>query len=221
MNLFHPDSKPMRIGYKLADLMILQAAVLLASLPLVTVGTAFSAMHYTLLKLYRNQEQGVWRDYWKSFRSNLRQSIIIWLIYIGIFLFLYIDLRLIIAANLPYLRLALYLLPIPFLLTVCSMSWVFVLQSRYENTIGKTIRHSLLLTFSRPLYTIMNVLFMVCPFLILLINVSLIPLLFFLGFSLPGFLRAAVYSRVFDALENTDWRKEQSQEIDYFNTEEN
>ena len=209
MNLFHPDSKPMRIGYKLADLMIIQAAVLLASIPIVTAGAAFSAMHYTLLKLYRNQERGVWKEFWQAFRTNFRQSTVIWLIYIGVFLFLYIDLRLIALANLPYLNLAVYFLPIPLLLTVLSLSWVFVLQSRYENTIGKTIRHSLLIILSHPLYTVINTILMAIPLLTISLYLPLIPLVFFLGFSLPGFLRAILYSRIFDKLEGTDWRKEQ------------
>lgn len=212
MNLFHPDSKPMQIGYKLADLMILQAAVLLASIPIVTAGAAFSAMHHTLLKLYRNQERSVWQEFWQAFRSNFRQGTVIWLIYIGVFLFLYVDLRLIVTVNLPYLNLAVYFLPIPLLLTVLSLSWVFVLQSRYENTIGKTIRHSLLMIFSQPLYTLINTLLMIFPLIAVLIYPPLISLVFFLGFSLPGFLRTMLYSRVFDKLEGTDWRKEQLEE---------
>lgn len=209
--LFHPDSKAMRIGYKLADLMIIQAAVLLASIPIVTAGAAFSAMHYTLLKLYRNQERGVWKEFWKAFRTNFRQSTVIWLIYIGVFLFLYIDLRLIALVNLPYLNLAVYFLPIPLLLTVLGLSWVFVLQSRYENTIGKTIRHSLLIILSHPLYTVINAILMAIPLLTTLLYIPLIPFVFFLGFSLPGFLRAILYSRIFDKLEGTDWRKQQSE----------
>ena len=211
-SLFHPDSKAMRIGYKLADLMILQLAVLLACIPVVTAGAAFSAMHYTLLKLYRNQERSVWKDFWYSFRCNFRQATIIGLIYIGILLFLYMDLRLIIIVNHPYLNLAIYFLPIPLFLAVLSLSWVFVLQSRYENTIGKTLRHSLLMIFSHPLYTITNAVLMAAPLLLIALSVNLISVVFFLGFTLPGFLRSILYSRIFDRLENTDWQMRETEE---------
>lgn len=212
-SLFHPESKAMRIGSKLADLMILQIAVLLASLPIITAGAAFSAMHYTLLKLYRNQERGVWKEFWQAFRTNFRQSTVIWLIYIGVFLFLYIDLRLIFSANLPYLNLIIYFLPIPVLLGFLSLSWVFVLQSRYENTVFKTLRHSLLMILSQPLYSLINLLLMAAPLILLSVYPATIPFIFFLGFTLPGFIRAILYSRIFDRLEGTDWRKQQTQDM--------
>ncbi len=201
----------MRYGYKLADLMVLQLAVILASLPVVTAGAAFTAMHYVLLRMYRDQERSIWKEFWHAFRTNFRQATLLWLIYLGTFLLLYVDLRLIVITDFPYLKLAVYLLPIPLLLTLFSLSWVFILQSRYENTIGKTIRHSLLMILSHPLYTLINTLLMFTPLLLIALSSALIPLAFFLGYSLPGLLRAILYSRVFDKLEGTDWRKQQAE----------
>ena len=208
-NLFHPDSKVMRCGYKLADLMILQLSVILACLPVVTAGAAFSAAHYVLLKMYRNQEGSVWKEFWHSFGANFRQATTLWLIYLGVVLFLYVDLRLIIAADLPYLTLALYFLPFPLLLTVLSLSWVFILQSRYENTVGKTIRHSLVMVLSHPLYTLINILLLFAPLFLVCLSSAAIPFILFLGYSVPGLVRAVLYSRIFDKLEGTDWRRQQ------------
>ncbi len=210
-SLFNPDSKVMHYGYKLADLMVLQLVVILASLPVVTAGAAFTAMHYVLLRMYRNQEGNIWKEFWYAFRTNFRQATLLWLIYLGVILFLYIDLRLIIVADLPYLKLAVYFLPFPLLLTILSLGWVFVLQSRYENTVGKTIRHSLLMVLSHPLYTLINVVLMFVPLILTGLSYALIPLVLFLGYSLPGLLRAILYSRVFDKLEDTDWRKQQAE----------
>lgn len=216
-SLFDPESKAMRLGYKLADLMVLQLAFLLASLPVITAGAAFTAMHYVLLKIYRNQEGSIWKDFWSAFRANFRQAALLWLIYLGVFLLLYFDLRLIVVTDLPYLKLSVYFLPIPLLLTILSLSWVFVLLSRYENTIGKTIRHSLLMILSHPLYTLINVILMLMPLLLVYLSTTLIPLVFFLGYSLPGLLRAIFYSRIFDKLESADWRKQRA-EIEQHNT---
>ena len=191
--------------------MILQLTVILTSLPFVTAGAAFSAAHYVLLKMYRNQEGSVWREFWHAFRANFRQATLLWLLYLGVILFLYVDLRLIIASHLPPLQFAAYLLPFPLLLTALSLSWVFILQSRYENTIGKTIRLSLLMVLSHPLYTIINILILSLPLFLVYFFSAAIPFILFLGYSLPGLIRAILYSRIFDKLEGTDWRKQSSE----------
>ena len=212
-SLFNPEGKAMNIGYKLADLMVLQIAVILASLPIITAGAAYTAMHYILLKMYRNQEGNIWKEFWRAFRSNFRQSTLLWLIYLGVILFLYVDLRLIVVTDLPYLKPAIYFLPFPLILTIFSLSWVFILQSRYENTIGKTIRYSLVIILGHPLYTAINLLMLTIPLFLIYLSSALIPVVFFLGYSFPGFVRAILYSRLFDKLEDTDWRKQQAEEI--------
>ena len=63
----------------------------------------------------------------------------------------------------------------------------------------------------QPLNTIINTLLMLLPLIALSWAWQVIPFLFFLGFTLPGILRAILYSRSFDKLEGTNWRKEQAE----------
>lgn len=206
--LFNPESKLMQFGAKVFDLISLQIAVLLFSLPIFTAGAAFTAMHFVLLRIYRDGCTSVWKDFWTSFKENFRQATAIWLLILFLLLFLWLDYRLLILAESTWLRSFVYLLLIPILYLMLGLSWVFVLQSRYRNPIKITIKNALAMVFARPFYTIINTILMAAPFLLLLIYTQAIPILFFLGYTLPGFSRAVLYSKVFDNLEGTS-RQEQ------------
>lgn len=37
-------------------------------------GASLTAMHYVILKIYRDEDTYVFRDFWRSFKMNFRQS---------------------------------------------------------------------------------------------------------------------------------------------------
>lgn len=203
-NIFHPDSKVMRLGYTLFDLISLQMATLLFSLPIITAGAAFTAMHKVLLQIYREQSPSVWKEFLSSFRSNFKQSTLLWIATIALTAFLFVDIQLISQSNFAWVN---YLLLIPGIYLLLSLSWLFVFQSRYTNTIRQTVKNALAMVMMHPLYTIINVILMLAPFFLLSFTWKLFPVVFFVGYTLPGIIRAILYSMVFDKLEGSNWRE--------------
>lgn len=213
-NIFHFDSKVIRFGNKVTDLMILQLLTVVFSLPVITIGPAFTAMHDVLLKMYRKQDPSVIPTFWAAFKQNFRQATLIWLFYLLFFLFLGLDLYLFLTAEDVGLRIIIYALPVPALVGIFSLNWVFVLLSRYENTIWNTIKLSLALCVRHPLKTLSMTVLMTAALWIGFLSQHTIPFLLLLGITVPGFLRTITYSQVFDQLEDTDWRKELDSESD-------
>ena len=82
MRFLELDSPLMQALNKLGDLMWLNVLTLICCIPIVTIGPSLTAMHYIALKIARNEEGYITRDFFKSFRANLRQGIIIGLILI-------------------------------------------------------------------------------------------------------------------------------------------
>lgn len=210
-NLFNPDNKIMQLGAKLFDLIFLQLITLVFCLPIFTAGAAFTAMHNVLLKIYRDQGTSVWSDFWTSFKSNFKQATILWVIVLFGFFFLYINFRLISITEILWLKPGIYLLYVPAIYLFLAAGWIFVLQSRYQNPVLKTLRNAFLMVLMQPLNTLINAMIILLPIVALSWAWQVIPFLFFLGFTLPGILRAIVYSRAFDKLEGTNWRKEQAE----------
>ena len=63
MKLFNLDSPLMQFLNKVADLMWLNVLTLICCIPIVTVGPALTALHYMALKIARDEECYIARDY--------------------------------------------------------------------------------------------------------------------------------------------------------------
>ena len=62
----------MQILNKVADLMILNILTVFCCIPIITAGASMTAMHYVALKMARNEECYIARDFFKSFKLNFR-----------------------------------------------------------------------------------------------------------------------------------------------------
>lgn len=202
--LFRFDSKLMRFGTKLGYLLWLQLLTIICSLPIITAGAAFTAMHKILLEIYRDSESNITRTFFKSFWTNLWQATSLWLIYLAFFALLILDYWFSISTTVPFLRLAVYALPLLAIIGYLSLMWVFPLQSRYDNTVWKTIKLSFTLLCFRPLVTLIMAILTCIPLALLMITMYAFPYLIFLGITIPGFLQAILYSRIFNYLESAN-----------------
>lgn len=210
-NLFNPDGKLMRWGTKFADLVLLQLLTLLCCLPVLTVGASLTAMHRVLLQLRRDQEGAITKTFFKAFRENFRQGTVLWLIFAALFLALYLNWNILNGENTaPMFSVIRFLFPTMFLVVLLGFVWVFVILSRYRNSIWGTLRTAILVGLAHPLYTIGMALLTLLPLLLLLITIQAIPWLILLGLTVPGYLQAMMYSKVFDKLETAMQEQEEN-----------
>ena len=82
---FSQDGAFFRIGTTAADVAALGLLWLAASLPLVTMGAATTAVFYVATKRAGGRDAYVWRDFWKSFRQNFALSTTVFLTLAAIF----------------------------------------------------------------------------------------------------------------------------------------
>ena len=80
MKIFDLDSPLMNVLNKMADLMWLNILTLICCIPIITAGAALTSMHYVALKIVRNEESYITRNFFKSFKTNFRQATVIWLL---------------------------------------------------------------------------------------------------------------------------------------------
>ena len=199
-NIFNPDSKFTHFTNKFSDLITLNLWFVLTSLPLITIGASATAMHYVLLRIYRDElEYSITRNYFRSFRENFRQATAIWIIYIVFGAVLFADLFFI--ANPGFLKTPVTIVSI---LLVLSLSWIFVLQSRYANPVYATIRNAVVFSIMHPIDTVLMCALMLLPILLLISKPSTIPIVVICGFSLAGIIRAMIYGKVFSQNEVMD-----------------
>ena len=217
--IFDINSKFMQIAMKGADLIILNVLTLLCCIPILTIGPAFTAMHYTLLKLYRDEEGGIFKTFFHGFAANFRQGVALTFVYLLFFGILFLDYQFGSRTE-GIMRFVLYALPFLALIGGLSLCWVFPLLSRYQNTVFGTIKTTLAATLAHPFKSLMMTALMIAPFLLLLATNLGVPVIATFGLSLCGFLRVMLYDPIFKKLETAKEPEETEEETEETSEEE-
>ena len=93
MNGFGLDGKLFRGLTKAGDFIILAVITVVFCLPVVTIGASLTAAFYSGIKLVRDEESYVYKDFWKSFKMNFVQGLLLEIVHGVIGFLLFIDLR--------------------------------------------------------------------------------------------------------------------------------
>ena len=210
------DNVIVRALNKICDMVCLNVLWLISCIPVVTIGASTTALYTVMLKLVKNEEGYILRGFFKAFRSNFRQSTVIWLIILALGLVCWIDYR--VAGMMPgtagFVMWSIFILLGFFLLAV--MIYVFPLIARYENSIRATFQNAMLLAVGRLPYTFVMAAVTVGAVIASLWNtVTLmfaIPLWLLIGGALVAWLNSYILRRVFTIFEVDDADKDSTKE---------
>ena len=202
MRLLEVDSPLMQGMNRLGDLLWLNLLTLFCCIPVITVGPALTAMHYTALKIVRNEESYITRNFFKAFRKNLRQGIAVWLILLAVLLVLAGDFYIVNFSGLEFNSLMQIILMAAFLLTVFTAAFVFPVLAKFENTVFRTIKNAFLIGIMLLPRTVLMVILNALPLVLFVCVPHVIPIVFLFGLSAPAWLSARLYTRFFRKLED-------------------
>mgnify|MGYP001155675585 CR=1 FL=1 len=199
--LFDLDSPVMRALNRVTDLLWLNFLVLICCLPVITAGAAFTAAHYVCLKMCRDEESYITREYFKSFKLNFKQSTLIWLLVLLVTFILGADYYIIKNVDLNIPKILQGVMVAAGVLFLFMSLWVFAVQSRFENKVFRTMKNALSLSIAQLPRTFLMIILHLLPIVCLLIY-RIMPLFFFFGFSVPIFFSAKLYNKMFKKLED-------------------
>ena len=91
MKFFSYESRFSQILLKLCYACYLNLLWFVCSIPVFTIGASTTALYYASLKVVRDEDSHVGAMFFRSFRENFRQATQIWLILLGVGLFLGAD----------------------------------------------------------------------------------------------------------------------------------
>lgn len=138
---------------------------------------AFTVILYCMNKLHKNKSLTVFSDFIKGFRLNFKQSLVIWILELISVFILYSNIRFfstVISNSLVINSLFICLL----ILIVIVTPYICLIVSKFSMSNLQIIRLSFILTFTRPILTITNVL-LILAFLVLFELSPSITILFF------------------------------------------
>ena len=190
MSIFNIDSPLMQKLSLLWDLIVLNVLTLIFSTPIITAGAAITALYDAAWRL-RTHQGTLLKNYWKAFTSNFKKAT---LLFIPVLVF-----GLILGYNAVFMRPnitadqqeSLIPLIVGFVIWAMITTWVFPLQSRFENSWGRTLINALICALRFPGKTIPMMVLNMAPWAVLILLpeqfVQIGPLWFMAWFALAAY----------------------------------
>ncbi len=202
MKLFDLDSPLMQFLNKVADMMWLNILTLICCIPIITVGPALTALHYMALKMARNEECYITRDYFKSFKLNLRQGILIWLIQLVVIVLLIGDFLILNYSAINFGQPMKIILMVVSIVVLFTFTFVYPVLAKFDNTVLRTIKNAFFIGILQFPKTILMMILSVVPAVLFVTAPQIIPVVFLFGFSAPAWVSAKLYNKFFRKLED-------------------
>ena len=194
-NLFNYDNKVMQVLGKLVDCFYISILWIIFCIPIVTAGASTTAMYYTVHKVLRGSRSYVWRSFWDGFKSNFKQSTILWLICIlvaGILGFDTYIMRQVLASG-DKIGALYYVFLMMILFLILWACYLFTYTARFENTTKQIMKNCAMIAIANLPKTVLIAVLLVVGLLI----TYLIPVLIMLTPALLTWILNGILESVF------------------------
>lgn len=145
--LFNLDNKFFQGINKIVDCICLSFLWVLLCIPVVTAGAATTALYYTVNKVIRNNRSYIWKEFWHAFRTNFKQSTLVWLILIFIYAIMGIDCYIMFQyakAGVSYGSLYIVFAVLMLIVTMWA-NYLFPYMARFENTLKAVLKNCVIM----------------------------------------------------------------------------
>ena len=202
--IFNLDNGIMRFFSRVIDLVILNLLFIICCIPIVTIGASLTAMYSITLKMVRNEESHIIREFLKSFKQNFRQGTILGAIAIIIGFFITIDLR-IIAMGYDNLKIVEILCYAAAFWSYIIFLYAFPISARFIYTTKEVFKNSFMISSVNFQWTLLLILLNV-PFVAMLFYSGVSMLLLFTillicGFSGLALIQSFIFRKIFEKYE--------------------
>lgn len=204
MRGFGLDGKFFRGLTKAGDFLILGLITVIFCIPVITIGASLTAAFYAGMKLVKDEENYVFKDFWKSFKTNFVQGLLVELIMGVIGLLLFFDIRA--CAYWAFSSGSMAGTIFMYAIAGCALVWAgvllysFAVLSRYDDKAITIVKNSLILcvhhlpqTFIMMIATYGLILFSLKYFTAFIVTIPLII-----------YVDSFIFTRIFKSLENTN-----------------
>lgn len=204
-NLFSYDNKFFEVLGKITDIVILNLLCIISCLPIITIGASITSTYYIAMKMIKDEETYIVKEFIKRFRENFKKSTIIWgimLIIGGVLAFDFNMSRLILNESISkVLQVVFTMISMIYIFT---LTYLFPLVSKFENSIKNTMINAILLSIQNLPYTIIMVVINLSPILLMYLFSSYWgQIIFFyivIGFGVVAYINSIFFERIFNKI---------------------
>lgn len=182
MKLFDVEGPIYKMMESLMNVFLVSLCFWITCVPIVTAGAGLVAACDVSMKMVDGEEGYVFKQFWKSFKSNIKQGIILELITLLCAYVVYLDFEISDAVlNGSFMLMCLGM--VSAFMFVCSLIYAYPQVARYENKLSMILRNSFRISLKYFVRTLFTVIAMIVEFLAFMWNTMLIFIGFIIG---PG-----------------------------------
>lgn len=156
-NLLNPEGPVMLLITKIVYSAYLNILWFLCCLPVFTVGASTTALFYVSLKVAKNEEGNITKEFFRSFKENFKKGTVIWLILLTAGIILALDGY--VFYHMRFDNIFWTIGTAVFLLVLAAyaiiLMYIFPLLSRFENTVKAMFLNSVMLGMRFLLCTVL------------------------------------------------------------------
>ncbi len=201
---FNYDNPIWRFIGRLGDMVVLNLLWLVFSLPVVTLGASTTALYYCTLKYVRNEDYGDFRMFFRSFRQNLKQATLIWVLMLLAAAVLGFDFYFFRNVMTGADTMRFFLRAV---IGTLAVVWIFIflyvwpLLSRFDNTTKRTVLNALLMSVryigSTIAMLISDAVIVLIWYILLFYMPWLSAFMLLMGFALIAWINSTMFEHIF------------------------
>jgi len=216
MTFFSMDNAFFRTVGKMVDLIWLNLLTVICCIPVFTAGASLTAMYYVELKIVKNQEGSITKNFFKAFKDNFKSATSIWLVVMVALCFYVCDMYILkqgvmdaYGALATVTKICVSAILIFIYMMLC---YIFPLLARYNNTLKQTLKNAVLLLFGFFPRSLCMAIIYLFPIALMLLSDYFLFFWLFWGLSFPGFCCGQLMIRIFEKTEDMSARGDQEVE---------
>lgn len=212
-NLFNLDGPVLQFINKIVYSVYLNILWFICCIPIVTAGASTTALFYVTLKIARNEEGNITSAFFRSFRENLKQATLIWLILLALGIILGVDGYVLYHMRFEnvFWTLCTAVFCVAAVAYAIVLMYIFPLLARFDNTVGAMFKNALFIGIR---FLFCTVLMAVIYFVMLLVIIRIFTPAVIFGEGLCALLCSYMLSNILLLCqERTEKRQDTAAEI--------
>lgn len=198
--IFHYEGKFARALQKVSDVIIASVLWIVGCIPLITIGTSTTALYYASIKAVLG-EGTIVKNFFKSYKENLKQSIVVEVILLVVAYIMYLNWNIgfKMMENGTVFKVFFFVVLAWILLVV---SYIFPVLARFALTTRQLFVNAFVMSITNLPKTIFIILTSMVPIVCLVIRVDYVikflPLIIVVVPGLAAYLNAIMFNKIFD-----------------------
>lgn len=152
MFTFNEDNFLHMILCRIWDIVLVNMLFIACSIPIVTIGPAFTAMHHTTLRIMKENNPGTFRTFFHAFKQNFKQSFIVWITSLICIIILLANMEFLKTMNTSFAGFLYYASYIILIFIFVMNLYIHPVIAVFEGTIKTQINNSVIFIFTKPAY---------------------------------------------------------------------